>query len=1045
MLDLVTSTKLVGFVGAPGAGKSWILTPFAEYCTKLGFLVTRHYCYLEPGDEIREKRITTDVFFGNLIAEVHDFLPSLDCPDVPRYSAGPEELVKLLAAACLSNPQQRILLIVDGLDHIERVLGEAATVTRPETRIVDELANLDLPDGVSIVIGSQPGDHLAPLRDRATFVEVPTWDRNEIGQLATRLGTIRRLEEFCDQEAIASFIDELHARSEGNPLYATYLCRETETAVVVGRAGLPAELVRQAPQHSGDLNNYYRYLVGIDGPDPVASILGYIDFAITRAELGELEPVVQPHLAATLVKLRPILTEVTGQGGLRIYHESFRRFIVGQVSQHEGHRAHVLLRISTWLESRGFPRDSRSYRYLLAYLFKQANYQAILDLVGVAFVSRSVENGYPAEAILDNLGIAADAARTTNDWPALCRIAELRKAVYACFEEKMVFAEYTRANLAVNGPAKVAEQLLFDGKPTRSKDEGLVACSLCDDAGVSPPWTEYLSLPGGTELNDREQAALADFHGQARTTPRDRLLAGVARWLRRSEEPPGWYARGLLSRFAIVHGVESLDRLLAARSLPRRALYQLHLTAALASKRAGDEPATKRHVAAGTALARDVRDARECLLLGAEPQALAEVCPNVEQLTRELLEVGHVPNEGKTQDWIAAVGAIAFLDPPRLQTLRDTIAIDGWYTAWMRFAIVVAAAVPQSLLDASGAEKTVLSGLRKLASERDPFRGKPRACDLYSIRSAIHGLWRQAMELIRTSEGLNDALKLLAEISDSTTTYLQRSPSGPLMMDALAGLAETLLPRSDAHSTAVNAIEQQVERTQRGLYGDQAGLEMTLAAAYATNSDSRAIARWEKACQCLTAYGYRKDITIFELINSIACLCNQDRNRTKDCLRDLQPLVASLDWRTDGKDTKGAVIHWYENLFSTTPAQAVVLLGRSLAEDGGTISWRLERCLEHVLEETPDEFAESLLSLWRTLPLSEERDCLGHQLRLIERILAASRGQGELAFQRCLAQVEQAIRNVKACHLRSDFLICYGKWPSSTACESYGTWRQFRG
>ena len=241
LLELVTATQRVALIGAPGTGKSWILTPFASYCAKAGFLVTRHYCYLEPGDEVREQRITSDVFFGNLIAELHESLPSLESTDVPRYSAGPEELVKLLTAARRSNPEQYIVLIVDGLDHIERVLAEAATVPRAETRIVDELANLDLPDGVSIVIGSQPGDHLAPLRGHAAFLDVPRWDRKEIEELATKLGTVERISEFFDQAALNSFLDELHARSEGNPLYATYLCRETKAAVAAGRAGSPAD------------------------------------------------------------------------------------------------------------------------------------------------------------------------------------------------------------------------------------------------------------------------------------------------------------------------------------------------------------------------------------------------------------------------------------------------------------------------------------------------------------------------------------------------------------------------------------------------------------------------------------------------------------------------------------------------------------------------------------------------------------------------------------------------------------------------------------
>ena len=177
--------------------------------------------------------------------------------------------------------------------------------------------------------------------------------------------------------------------------------------------------------------------------------------------------------------------------------------------------------------------------------------------------------------------------QAANDWPALCRIAELRKSIYICFEEKMDFADYTRANLAVNGAERVAEQLLFDGAPTRSRDEGLIACSLCDDAGVAPPWHEYLKLPGGNELRDREDAALAEFHGVTHTTPGDRLCVRVARWLRQNGEPPDWSIRGVLSRLATVLGVQALERLIALRGLSPRAAYHLHVAAALAFSKPG--------------------------------------------------------------------------------------------------------------------------------------------------------------------------------------------------------------------------------------------------------------------------------------------------------------------------------------------------------------------------------------------------------------------------------------------------------------------------
>ena len=50
-------------IGPPGAGKSWELTRLANELREAGAKVARHYCYLEPGDELVKRCVTTDVFF----------------------------------------------------------------------------------------------------------------------------------------------------------------------------------------------------------------------------------------------------------------------------------------------------------------------------------------------------------------------------------------------------------------------------------------------------------------------------------------------------------------------------------------------------------------------------------------------------------------------------------------------------------------------------------------------------------------------------------------------------------------------------------------------------------------------------------------------------------------------------------------------------------------------------------------------------------------------------------------------------------------------
>ncbi|HKI32085.1 MAG TPA: ATP-binding protein [Gemmataceae bacterium] len=68
--DMVRRERFVLVIGSPGSGKSWLLTEFAEAVADDGVLVAKHYCYLQPGDQHREQRITADVLFANLMAEL---------------------------------------------------------------------------------------------------------------------------------------------------------------------------------------------------------------------------------------------------------------------------------------------------------------------------------------------------------------------------------------------------------------------------------------------------------------------------------------------------------------------------------------------------------------------------------------------------------------------------------------------------------------------------------------------------------------------------------------------------------------------------------------------------------------------------------------------------------------------------------------------------------------------------------------------------------------------------------------------------------------
>jgi AAA ATPase domain len=230
-------SQLLLLTGLPGDGKSWLLEGVAEELRKAGHLVARHFCYLEPGDPGVQRRITTDVLWGNLIAELIDHAPTLRDRHQPIYAADLTSLERLLAHAVEVSSTGRVILIVDGLDHVARVRSDAPSLSQAETDIVEQLALLKLPPGVGVVAGSQPGPHLDPLRPMAYEIPLPEWSREDVAALAERRSLREALREAgllvpsewvarpqAENAAWDELVAALHKRSEGNPLYATYLC-----------------------------------------------------------------------------------------------------------------------------------------------------------------------------------------------------------------------------------------------------------------------------------------------------------------------------------------------------------------------------------------------------------------------------------------------------------------------------------------------------------------------------------------------------------------------------------------------------------------------------------------------------------------------------------------------------------------------------------------------------------------------------------------------------------------------------------------------------
>lgn len=946
--------------------------------------MARHYCYVEPGDELVERRVTTDVFFGNLRAELVDAAPDLLLAAESRYAAGLSELEATLAQAAASG--RSVVLIVDGLDHISRVRADSRALRDDDTDIVERLATLDVPSGVSLVIGSQPGPHLAPIRERwgADLVEreVLPWTPADVVALARRHGVARALTAagIARGEDIDLLLGTLATRAGGNPLYARYLARGLVAGLGNGSIANAEDWLNGATDIAGDVALYYAHLyrsASVQG-QAIADLLGVVDFAVTEAELKEILPgLVAEWVPVALSVLAPLLASVAGQGGLRVFHESFRRYMVSELANQGRSVAAALEPVIAWLTHRGFFRDAKSYRFLLPAFRRAGRDVEVLAQVSPAFVSESVAHGHPPEAIQRNLALAADVAARKRDWPALVRCVELQRAAYTCFDgAQNSWGGFWATYLDLFGADALAERLLFEGRPTLGYAEGLLACSLVDDAGGNAPWGEYLKTSEndtGAESSDQfdpqgslsstERIRLLEVHGQLRLGERSDIVRRTLRYLRGCGDGfSPLFVRGLASRLARATDPMLVERV-ARRGdgsrrggprMSRRAAGVLRLGLADEYARRGNSVEAAAAAAAALGDVDTPELAIECVGRGASPAAAARVAADPSLIDIAVEANGHIHDARNVRTWVASIRLTAHdpgVAPAMFAAEHKRVAGDGWYRCWLQFVLELAN------VDAArrrGANSSASGAFTELTRELHPFRGTPRACDLYPIWKVIEQTISWGLSLLQSVDEWRRALEILSTVSHEISTSLDREEGGPLATSTLIALLTPYSSHAVAGPLVREVIEREVERRDSigTYYSAHAEYAMQLARARQASGDAAGAARaWATSGVYLTAYGFHKDITLFDIIESAPALRALSRERALSGLADLQPLTAAVIAHTDGRSTNHAPNAWLRSLLEVDPSIGIALLARSASEEGGSGGWPLATGIRNACAE----------------------------------------------------------------------------------------------
>lgn len=474
--ETILSNKKTLLLGEPGSGKSWFLTNFIGYLKTNTKNVLRHYCYTKTDDENNDKRVSSDTFFGNLIGDIIKYYPELENKKVSRYTANLEELNLLL-----SHITDNLLIIIDGLDHINRTLNNSTNLSSDKTKIIEFIAQIILPENISMILGSQPVDEVKVLVNNFEFIEhkMIKWTIKDILLLMNKY----ILDDYLFEEQQLSQL--LLDKSEGNPLYLTYIIKSLKN-----EPSITLETIEKLPRYDENLKSYYEYLVSQIECNNTSEILSCLDFRATLDELKEIIPM-SHHLESNLKILSPVLNENYTRGGIKLYHDSFRRFNLEKLEA-IANLNDIYQYIIQWLEAKRFYKYSKAYRYLLSYYIRSEQYDKVKEYATNDFLTESLYNGYSEPIIKMNYDNFLRVAKLTKDWSLFIYISELNRTLNATISDYNIFEEhfeqYFEAIGLIYGFDRANDILFFDGKQNFSDDLTAKAFYILRRNGFIPNW-----------------------------------------------------------------------------------------------------------------------------------------------------------------------------------------------------------------------------------------------------------------------------------------------------------------------------------------------------------------------------------------------------------------------------------------------------------------------------------------------------------------------------------------------------------------------------
>jgi Cap4 dsDNA endonuclease/NACHT domain len=406
------SSGVILIEGEAGSGKSTAVT---KYLADRPDVLFGYYCFVPEDHALGNDRVSQDGFVRSLCHGLRTSFPDVDLPT--PYAPPTLRLLNVWLAK-LSAERQRVVIILDGLDHVTRKKQEGGVV-EPLTPILDGIP----PTGVTFIVTSRNLEALPP----TSRLQV----KSEPGRRLNLVPfTVDEVDTFLLKRGLQLDPDELDlfARvSAGLPMYMEVLSRQIESLSTNDRKRLLAE---SAPIEGFGIDRFHDALWVEISNDPVGlkllAVLARQDEFTGVTTLcgivGNMGPSVERELIdATLVKFKHVL-RWADFGAVAILHSSLSEYLRRQTVDLNQVAADALL---SFYQSD--PGSDIAWRHLVRNLSAAERHSEILYLCTGAWLEEAWAAYRPVDEIDRILCIALESAERIVAIDEFVRLVLLRQ------------------------------------------------------------------------------------------------------------------------------------------------------------------------------------------------------------------------------------------------------------------------------------------------------------------------------------------------------------------------------------------------------------------------------------------------------------------------------------------------------------------------------------------------------------------------------------------------------------------------------------------